>query len=114
MSALEPLYAALLPAGGGTTLFLAFRFLQWIRNNRVEDAKTVSERLEAENIRLSAKVDAAEAEAEGWKTTQETTRTHLHYEQDYSSMLRQQLLEANIVPHTRAPQRKEGHGSEGS
>lgn len=112
MAALEPLYAALLPAGGGGTLFLAFKFLQWIRTNRVEDSKTATGRLEAENIRLLSKVDAAEAEAEGWKKREESTRQHLHYEQDYSSMLRRQLLENNIVPLTRAPQRKEGYAED--
>lgn len=88
-------------------MYLAFRFLQWIRNNRVEDGKTVTERLEAENIRLSKKVDEAEDEAERWKLQHASVRTHLHYEQDYSSMLRRQLLDEGFTPHTRAPERKE-------
>jgi hypothetical protein len=115
MTALEPLYAALLPAGGGGTLYLAFKFLQWIRTNKVEDGKTVLERLEAENKRLGDSIRAAEVEAEGWKKREESTRQHLHYEQDYSSMLRRQLLDNNVVPLTRAPRQegRDGHG-EGS
>lgn len=104
MGALEPLYTALLPLGGGGSLFLAFRFLQWIRTNKVEDAKTATERLDSENQRLEEKLLAAEAEAEGWKKRQESTRQILHAEQDYSSSLRRLLIANNITP---PPERRE-------
>lgn len=99
MANLEPVFTIVFSAAGGVLLNNVLKYFNFFRNNKVENRKTESERLEAENARANKRADDAEqAEAERLAELV-STRRQLFDSEEYVSRLRAQLLHNNIDPY---------------
>jgi hypothetical protein len=112
MAALESVYTAVIATVGGATGVTVLRYFNFFRKNKVEDRKTETERLEAENTRANAradkieavaqvKIDKAEADELAMLTALRNARRQLFDEEEYNSRLRAQLHSHDIIPFER-------------
>ncbi len=95
---LDPVVAPLLTGGGGLTMYMVLKFMDFIRRGRVESIDSLITRLYEENERAKNQAREAEQEAELRTSERDTARKSYHLEQEYAAMLLAQLRERKIEP----------------
>jgi hypothetical protein len=101
MSNLVPVFNIIIAAVVAVVGGVIFKYSKFFRDNHVEDRKTETERLEAENARAVKRADDAESDAQRWYDDLISTRKRLFDSEEYVSRLRAQLHSHNIDPFER-------------
>jgi hypothetical protein len=98
---LDPLVTGVIGGSGLTGTYLAFRFLDWLRRGKIEDADSTIKRLIEAVDREKARADDAEAAEDRRRVERDLARELYQHERDYVSVLRSQLFDARITPVAR-------------